>query len=282
MIFVAGVVLAALIASLTVTSRGKADKNAVAVSAQSMKQSPKKKNLVTVCIKQEDMNQNQNQKKPSYHFKILKLKKPDIKLIWIDAMPGNDGYAQDLFNHITDENGFREFGLLIVARRRVNQATNEELKNTRNSYARRCIVRALDGPSTPESRLAVLHAFQLFVSCPEFNKYDYDYVVDHESDLTPEDDAMKKPMPIGTERTWIRRSTFLVDLHFQPTPLRPSAIPQTDPTTPVLLLATTCPVVCKMNCEQNNNDLNITYSLTYSIYTFCLTLNKPFCFLRIS
>jgi hypothetical protein len=128
-------------------------------------------------------------KKPSYHFKILKLK-PNIKLIWIDAMPGNDGYAQDLFNHITDENGFREFGLLTVARRCVNQATNEELKNTRNNYARRCIVRAPDGPSTPESRLAVLHgAFQLFVSRPEFNKYNYDYLVDHESNLTPEDDA---------------------------------------------------------------------------------------------
>jgi hypothetical protein len=51
-------------------------------------------------------------------------------------------------------------------------------------------VRALDGPSTPESRLAVLHhAFQLFVRHPKFNKYDYDYLVDHESDLTPEDDA---------------------------------------------------------------------------------------------
>jgi hypothetical protein len=133
MIFVAGAVLAALIASLTVTSRGK-DKNMVAVSAQSMKQSPKKTNLGTVHIKQEDMNQNQKKKKPSYHFKILKLK-PHVKLIWIDAMPGNDGYAQDLFNHITDENGFREFGLLIVACRRVNQATNKELKNTRNNYA---------------------------------------------------------------------------------------------------------------------------------------------------
>jgi hypothetical protein len=104
-------------------------------------------------------------------------------------MPGNDGYAQDLFNHITDENGFREFGLLMVASRHVNQATNEELKNTRNNYARRCIVRALDGPSTPESRLAVLHAFQLFVSRPKFNKYNYHYMVDHESDLTPKDDA---------------------------------------------------------------------------------------------
>jgi hypothetical protein len=179
MIFVAGAVLVALIASLTVTSCGK-DKNVVAVFAQSMKQSPKKKNLGNIRINQEDMNPNQKKKKPSYHFKILKLK-PDIKLIWINAMPGNDGYAQDLFNHITDENGFREFGLLI--------ATNEELKNTRNNYARRCIVRVLDGPSTPESRLAVLHAFQLFVSRPKFNKYDYDYLVDHESNLTPKDDV---------------------------------------------------------------------------------------------
>jgi hypothetical protein len=136
MIFIAGAVLAALIASLTVTSRGK-DKNAIAMSAQSMKQSPKKKNHSNVRIKQEDMNQNQKKKKPSYHFKILKLK-PGIKLIWINSMPGIDGYAQDLFNHNTDENGFREFGLLMVARRRVNQATNEELKNTRNNYVQTC------------------------------------------------------------------------------------------------------------------------------------------------
>jgi hypothetical protein len=115
-----------------------------------MKQSPKKKNVSNVRIKQEDMNPNQKKKKPSYHFKILQLK-PNIKLIWIHAMPGNDGYAQDLFNHITNKNGFREFGLLTVARRRVNQATNEELKNTRNNYARRCIVRAPNRPSTPES-----------------------------------------------------------------------------------------------------------------------------------
>jgi hypothetical protein len=104
MIFVVGAVLAALITSLMVTSRGK-DKIAVAMSAQSMNQSPKKKNLGNVRIKQEDMNQNQKKKKPSYHFKILKLK-PDIKLIWIDTVPGNDDYDQDLFNHITDKKRF--------------------------------------------------------------------------------------------------------------------------------------------------------------------------------
>jgi hypothetical protein len=108
MILAVGAVLAALIASLTLTLRGK-DKNVVAMSAQSMKQSPKKKNLGNVHIKQEDMNQNQKKKNLSYHFKILKLK-PNIEVSQIDAMPGNDGYAQDLFNHITDKNGFREFG----------------------------------------------------------------------------------------------------------------------------------------------------------------------------
>jgi hypothetical protein len=41
----------------------------------------------------------------------------------------------------------------------------------------------------PESRLAVLHAFQMFVSRLELNKFDYHYTVDHESILTPKDDA---------------------------------------------------------------------------------------------
>jgi hypothetical protein len=81
----------------------------------------------------------------------MKLK-PDFEVIWIDATPGNDAYAQDLFRHITDENGFREFGLLLVTRRRISQADNNELKNARNNYARRCIVRALDGVSPHDSK----------------------------------------------------------------------------------------------------------------------------------
>jgi hypothetical protein len=133
----------------------------------------------------------------------------------------------------------------MVARRRINQATNEELKNMRNNYARRCIVRVLNGPSMPESRLAVLHAFQLFVSRPEFNKFDYHYTVNHESDLTPEDSANLVAMdhfilddvivnfiiPVyeETNANWYSKNAdlaldFLVDLCFQPAPWRPSVI----------------------------------------------------------
>jgi hypothetical protein len=186
--FALGTVMAALVASLTVTSRGGKEKNAAAVPVQAVKNSPKKKNLGNVRIKQEDMNPSSSKKKIGYHFKIMKLK-PDIEVIWIDATPGNDGYGQDLFNHITNENGFREFGLLAVARRRINQATNEELKNDRNDYTRRCIVRSLDGPSTHESRLAILYAFQAYQSRPEFNRYQSIYTVGSDSDLTPDDPA---------------------------------------------------------------------------------------------
>lgn len=189
MIFAVGSVLAALVASLTAVSKNDAkNKKTAAIPVQSVKQSPKKKDLGAVRIKQEDMNANHKKKKLGYHFKILKLK-PDFEIVWIDATPGNDGYAQDLFNHITDQDGFREFGLLMVARRRMSQANNDELRNTRNNYPRRCIVRALDDNSTHESRLNILRAFQQFLSRPEFNKYDYTYTVDNESDLTPDDDA---------------------------------------------------------------------------------------------
>jgi hypothetical protein len=188
MLLAIGATLTALVASLTVTNRGKEknEKSTASTVVHSIKQSPKKKNLGEIRIKQEDVSSKSN--KLDYHFKIMKLK-PDFEVIWIDATPGNDAYAQDLFRHITDENGFREFGLLLVTRRRISQADNNELKNARNNYARRCIVRALDGVSTHDSRLAILRAFQLFLCRPEFNKYGYNYAVDHESDLTPEDPA---------------------------------------------------------------------------------------------
>jgi hypothetical protein len=177
--------VAAFVASLTVTARGK-DKNAAAVPAQAIKHSPKKKNLGGVIIKQEDINQSKA--KIRYYLKIIKLK-PDIEVIWIDSTPGNDGYGQHLFNHIKNENGFREFGTFVLARRRVNQATNEELNNARDDWSRRCIVRILDEPSSHDSRLAVLSAFQLYLQQPLFNKYDTHYSVGRESDLTPENEA---------------------------------------------------------------------------------------------
>jgi hypothetical protein len=130
MIFAIGALLTALVASLVVTPRGKG-KHETNLPTQPIKHSPKNKLLSTITIKQEDIT---GKRKLGYHLKIVKLK-PDFEVIWVNATPGGDGYTQDLFNHITNENGFREFGLLTVTRRHIDQTTNNELINTKNKYA---------------------------------------------------------------------------------------------------------------------------------------------------
>jgi hypothetical protein len=73
----------------------------------------------------------------------------------------------------------------MVTYRCIDQANNNELINTKNKYARHCIVRALDGVLTHDSRLAILHAFQAFLMRPESNKFNYPYTVGDDSNLTP-------------------------------------------------------------------------------------------------
>jgi hypothetical protein len=171
-----------------VTPRGKG-KNETNLPTQPIKHSPKKKLLSAITIKQEDIN---GKSKLGYNLKIIKSK-PDFEVSWVDAMPRYDGFAQNLFNHITNENGFREFGLLMGTRRRIDQANNNKLINTKNKYARRVIVRALDGESTHELRLAILHAFQAFLMHPDNNKFIYPYTVGDDSNLTPHVKADLQP-----------------------------------------------------------------------------------------
>lgn len=107
--------------------------------------------------------------KLEYYLKIIKLK-PDFELVWMDSCPGNNGYSQDLSYHILDEDSFHKFGVLIITSRCICQANNSKLNNTRNKYARHCIVGVIENESTPESRLALLHAFQAFMKRPKDNK----------------------------------------------------------------------------------------------------------------
>jgi hypothetical protein len=53
----------------------------------------------------------------AYHLKKLKPS-PNFELIWIDATPGNDGYGQKLYDHITRDRdeGFCDNGILMVAK----------------------------------------------------------------------------------------------------------------------------------------------------------------------
>jgi hypothetical protein len=107
----------------------------------------------------------------------------------------NDGFGQKLFGNITDNNGFRDEGILMVAKRRVSQADNSVLCNANNTYPRRVIIRSVgeDG-STHASRLAILRALQAFLVRTDNNRFGYAYVVNDESDLTPTLEKDLEPM----------------------------------------------------------------------------------------
>jgi hypothetical protein len=153
------------------------------------KESPKRKDLSKIRFSEEDMKQK---RKPAYYLKIVKLQ-PDYELIFIDSTPGTDGYGQKLYDHIKNNDGFRDEGVLLVVRRRISQNDNNVLTNIRDNYPRRAIVRLVDN-STRESRLAILSAFKTFLSLPENNKFGYDYVVNDTSDLTPSNSEDLEPM----------------------------------------------------------------------------------------
>jgi hypothetical protein len=148
------------------------------------KKSPRKKPIGSISIKIEDMVSQK--KRLDYHLRILKLR-PDFELIWIDATPGDDGYGQKLFDFITNEQGFHSEGILTVAKRRVSLENPTILQNIKNTYARRCIIRLVDD-STHSSRLTILRTLQAFLVHPSRNTYNYQYIVDDASDLTPTSD----------------------------------------------------------------------------------------------
>ena len=185
MIFALAAVFSVVITGLMVTTPLKQGSKTTALPFKGGKKSPKKKPISS--IKVEDMVAQK--KRLDYHLRILKLR-PDFELIWIDATPGDDGYGQKLFDFITNEQGFRSEGILTVVRRRVSLENPALLLNAKNSYTRRCIVRLTD-ESTHASRLAILHALQGFLVHPSRNLFNYQYIVDDASDLTPNSNALQ-------------------------------------------------------------------------------------------
>jgi hypothetical protein len=185
------VVITGLGLMVTTPTRGSKNKPPSSLPIKSGKQSPKSKPIGTIRVTEDILNQK---RKSAYHLKILKLR-AGFELIWIDATPGNDGYGQKLFDHITTAEGFRENGILMVAKRRVSLEDNAVLTNVKDTYPRRCIVRFLgDNESTPTSRLLMLRALQAFLVMPVHNVYNYDYLVNEASDLTPVAEDQLEPM----------------------------------------------------------------------------------------
>ena len=187
MLFVAGaislvVAIAAIQANSLVTTTG----TRKGKQPPEKKESPKRKEIGSIHFSSDSLKQK---RKPSYFLKIVKLR-PDFELIFIDATPGTDGYGKRLYDHITNDDGFRSEGILLVAHHRIDRENNGLLTNALNSYPRWAIVRIVD-TSTHESRLAILSAIRTKLMHPENNKFGYDYVVNSASDLTPPDEDLE-------------------------------------------------------------------------------------------
>jgi hypothetical protein len=155
------------------------------------KNSLKKRKIMLINISEVDMN---GKRKLDYHFKVVKLA-CDFKLIYIDGTPGNDGFGQKLFDHIMNNHGFCNEGVLMVAKRCVSQADNSVLANANNSFPWRVIIRLVgEEGSKHESRLSILRAFQVFIVRTDNTKFGYAYIVNKESNLTLAVDMNLEPM----------------------------------------------------------------------------------------
>jgi hypothetical protein len=133
--------------------------------------------------------------KLDYHLKIVVKLACDFELIHIEGTPGSDGFGQRLIDHITNNNGFRNKGVLMFAKRHVSQADSSVLANADNSFPRRVIIWSVgEEGSTHESRISILRALQAFLVQTDNNKFEYAYIVNKESDLTPVVDTNLEPM----------------------------------------------------------------------------------------
>jgi hypothetical protein len=103
----------------------------------------------------------------------------------------NDAFMHHFFTAIDDDPSWKEMGFVVVCRRRVGVENNEFQTNTKDSYPRKVAVRLLDEGevSSHEGRLRMLEHIRSFCMLPTNNRYDYDYIIDESSDLTPEDKA---------------------------------------------------------------------------------------------
>ena len=128
----------------------------------------------------------------SYMFRILKLA-ADIEIIWCEKTPVDDAFIHPLIKTIEEHGTFLEDGVIAVVRRRISR-TNNDIQNNRNdSYPRRLIVRTVD-ESTTETRMGVLMKFREYMMRPEHNRFNYDYVVNEHSDMTPLNPDLLEPV----------------------------------------------------------------------------------------
>lgn len=128
-------------------------------------------------------------RKPNYYIKVDALA-GNLEVYWIQVDANNDAYQAHLHKAIEEDPFWHNLGFVAVARRRHSPKVNEFLVNTKDQYPRKVMVRVLepDEESTVQGRQKTLHHIRNFCMVPSNNRFSYDYIVDDESDLTPEID----------------------------------------------------------------------------------------------
>ena len=130
-------------------------------------------------------------RKPNYFLKV-ELLKGFIEVYWCEVDRNNDAFFNHVHKAIETDPQWKAMGFMCSTFRRksINDGENF-LANNKDNYPRKVIVRILDSgeTSTTDTRMEHLKRLQRFCMDPANNRFDYEYVIDASSDLTPEEDA---------------------------------------------------------------------------------------------
>lgn len=121
-----------------------------------------------------------------YFLKVEAIQ-ANLEVYWGQIDAYNDAYMHPFFLSVQSDPSWIEYGYGIVTNRRSRTGSNEFELNRKDQFARRIYVRILNEgeTSTPEGRQAMLKKIQDCCMDPKNNRYNYEYVIDDRSDLTP-------------------------------------------------------------------------------------------------
>lgn len=115
----------------------------------------------------------------------------NLEVYWAEIDAYNDAFLNHLHKVVNEGTDplWHQCGFLLVARRRDRHNANEFLTNRKDKYPRKVMVRLLgpDEVSTSEGRNKMMKHIQKYCMHPSNNRFEYEYVIDKSSDLTPPD-----------------------------------------------------------------------------------------------
>jgi hypothetical protein len=125
-------------------------------------------------------------RKVTYHIKCEALQ-PNLEVYFIQVHASQDAYMNHWLKAIDEDSSWKDLGFLLHSRRRRSVHNDEFWVNDRDGFARKVAIRDCgDEPSTHEERMRIMHMIREFCMEPKNNRYNYEYIVDDSSDLTPD------------------------------------------------------------------------------------------------